>query len=277
MNMLHRRTYVTENRAELIRFSESLFQAIPQNLLHVENTPFEMMLTGDTQSAKSLVPLGGLYALSDVQAIDDLLRQIPGRVGFDTESPYSINNYLKQGESVNIPMNGRNVAVAFEHDAYLEWLKKQDYGQEKFNLLREKMQQGGLSLLTYTTITRLRSRMHFLFPKTPRRIDVRKTVKQMTRNPNDHRFDKRLQFGACLEKYLRPYQRLSGAWKEVAQNDPSHDVDLPRSIVLYVDDKTELGSKLIKSKKFLAFWNNTQKFRCPISSAPQNERSNSLK
>lgn len=251
---MHRRTYHPKTRAEIIRFSEGLFQALPQEMFHDEGNPFEILITGDTASAKSLVPLAGLYGLSDTEDIADLLAQDTTSVTITQTSPFSIDTYLnRNGLPKQLQINGKTVPTCFGHDT------QANGDTELWMLGLGNKAKHGIHIVTIASVARSESRKLRNYPAVPLFIDIRRT---MLKSPIDKEaigMEKALHRATAFEKRFRPGQRLAGDWAAVAENDPSNDVNLERSVVIYVNENTRHGKCMLASPQFQKFWNQTDR------------------
>ncbi len=271
--MIHQRTYVAQNRAELIRFSQSLFDAVPADFFQRQGQSFDLLMTGDTQSAKSLVPLAGLYSLSDHHDIDDLLAQRVKHGEVEAESPYSIDRFLVQGTHKTIRMAGRDVRVGFDHAVCLDFSKQEVQGEKELRALQSAVPEGGLNILTFGAVPWRATRRHEKFPAVPLAIDVRKTNADIRRMATRGTMDLSLRLSTIFDQYCRPRSRLSGEWAKAAQRDAGHDIPLPRSIVIEINDATPLGAALLQSERFTKFWNQCRR---PPKPTPKQTRGKTL-
>lgn len=249
---MKRRTYHSKTRADFIRFSEALFQAIPEDLFHDVGKPFEMIITGDVRSAKTLVPLTGIHALSDIHNVEDLLGQKVEGVNITQTSPLAFDQYVpRNGRPTMFSMNGQNVPVSFGH------CSRDNGGTDLWMLKLGNEHKHGIHIVTLASIPRKDSRKTNSYPSVPLILDVRRTYQKQ---PKDHDLiglEPVLERAVKFERQFLPFQRLSGEWEKVAKVGASSDIGLERSVVLYVNGKNRHGQELLKSEQFLKFWNST--------------------
>lgn len=257
--MIHTRTATVKNRAELIRFSQRLFSALPRDMLCRAGATCDIAISGDTQSAKSLVPLSGLHGLSDGHDIDDLLAQRVRHGEVEAENPYSINRFLTENATRNFAIGGANVPVGFAHTPCGDPKDGEVFGAAKLAGLHGQMPQGGLNILTFSALPWNVARQGRFFPSVALRVDIRKTVAQMYRHAHVNAVDWPLALRMTFDKYARPATHLTGEWTAAAKADPGHDIPMPRRIVLMIDDAHPMGAALLKDTGFAALWNGVRR------------------
>lgn len=257
--MIYTRTCTVKNRAELIRFSQRLFSVLPQALMHCAGQSFDIAISGDTQSAKSLVPLAGLHGLSDEHEIEDLLAQRVRHGEVEAENPYSINRFLKENAVRIFHTGGAGLPVGFTHTPCGRPRDGVVFGEEKLAALKAQMPGGGVNILTFSALPWGVARQARFFPSVPLRLDIRKTVADMYRDADRTAVDWPVALRMAFDRYARPSRDLCGAWTAAAKADPGHDISLPRRIVVMIDDANPVGAALLQDTGFAAFWNGVRR------------------